>query len=102
MPQYDRQWVMRPDDRIKYWKGDTHQLFKGVTVVRCSLLRKLLSTHDPSTITKAALHSKHCDRLGGHFPGSSVLHVASCSKDGKGAPTHVNEHHCIASSTRGS
>ena len=35
-PQCDRQWVMRPDDRIQYWKGDKHQLFSGVTTLRCS------------------------------------------------------------------
>lgn len=42
----DRQWVMRPHERIHHWEGDTLPLLPGITVLR----------------------------LGGHFPGSSVLH----------------------------
>jgi hypothetical protein len=42
----DRQWVMRPDERITFWSGETHTLRTGVT-----------------------LH-----RLGGHFAGGTVLH----------------------------
>ena len=39
-------WVMRRDDAIQFWDGDTHTVLPGLTIVRC----------------------------GGHFPGSSVLH----------------------------
>ncbi len=39
-------WIMRPDDAIDFWQGETRELVPGVTLVRC----------------------------GGHFPGSSVLH----------------------------
>ncbi len=42
----DQQWVMRHDERISYWSGETLSLLDGVTLVR----------------------------LGGHFPGSAVLH----------------------------
>ena len=42
----DRPWVMRPSDRVRFWTGETHTLAPGATVVR----------------------------LGGHFPGSTVLH----------------------------
>jgi hypothetical protein len=42
----DRRWVMRPDAAIRFWTGDTHPLFGGLTLVRC----------------------------GGHFPGYQVLH----------------------------
>ena len=42
----DREWVMRPDPAIRFWEGDTTALGVGVTLVR----------------------------LGGHFPGSTVLH----------------------------
>ena len=42
----DRQWVMRPSERIIFWSGETHPLREGVT-----------------------LH-----RLGGHFAGGVVLH----------------------------
>lgn len=42
----DRQWVMRPSERITFWSGETHTLRDGVT-----------------------LH-----RLGGHFAGGTVLH----------------------------
>ena len=42
----DRQWLAEPDPCIEFWSGDTRQVVPGV-----------------------ALH-----RLGGHFPGSSVLH----------------------------
>ena len=41
----DRPWVMRPSDRVRFWTGETHTLAPGATVVR----------------------------LGGHFPGSTVL-----------------------------
>jgi hypothetical protein len=42
----DRQWVMRPSERITFWSGETYPLRDGVT-----------------------LH-----RLGGHFAGGTVLH----------------------------
>ena len=42
----DKQWVMRPDQRIRHWEGDTFHLFDGVTLIRC----------------------------GGHFEGGTVLH----------------------------
>jgi glyoxylase-like metal-dependent hydrolase (beta-lactamase superfamily II) len=52
----DRQWVMRPDERITFWSGETQTLPGDLTLVR----------------------------LGGHFPGSSVLHWPG-GADGKGA-----------------
>lgn len=42
----DAEWVMRPDDCIKFWQGETKSLPGGSTAVRC----------------------------GGHFPGGTVLH----------------------------
>jgi hypothetical protein len=42
----DRSWVMRPDDAIEYWSGETHDLGDGLTLLR----------------------------LGGHFAGGTVLH----------------------------
>ncbi len=51
----DRQWVMRPSERITFWSGETFSLVDDITLVR----------------------------LGGHFPGSTVLHWAS-GGDGKG------------------
>jgi hypothetical protein len=42
----DRQWVMRPSDRIEFWTGNTRQLTDSLTLVRC----------------------------GGHFEGAQVLH----------------------------
>lgn len=52
----DRRWVMRPDARITFWSGETLSLPGDLTLVR----------------------------LGGHFPGSSVLHWPA-GADGKGA-----------------
>lgn len=52
----NKPWVMRPDDAIRYWDGDKHELLPGVTLVRC----------------------------GGHFPGSTALHWAG-GADGAGA-----------------
>ena len=52
----DREWVMRPSSAIRFWDGDTLPLGDGVTVLR----------------------------LGGHFPGASVLHWAD-GAEGKGA-----------------
>ncbi len=44
----DRQWVMRPDQAIVFWEGETRSLAEGLTLVRC----------------------------GGHFEGGTVLHWA--------------------------
>jgi glyoxylase-like metal-dependent hydrolase (beta-lactamase superfamily II) len=44
----DRQWVMRPDQAIVFWEGETRALAEGLTLVRC----------------------------GGHFEGGTVLHWA--------------------------
>jgi hypothetical protein len=52
----DQQWVMKPSDRITFWSGETFSLMDGITLVR----------------------------LGGHFPGSTVLHWPG-GADGKGA-----------------
>lgn len=42
----DRKWVMRPDEAIRFWDGETTQLAPGVTLLRC----------------------------GGHFTGGTILH----------------------------
>jgi glyoxylase-like metal-dependent hydrolase (beta-lactamase superfamily II) len=42
----DREWVMRPDDAIEFWSGETYDLGDGLTLIRC----------------------------GGHFAGGTVLH----------------------------
>lgn len=52
----DREWVMRPDRAIEHWSGDRREILPGLT-----------------------LH-----RLGGHFPGSTVLHWAE-GAGGEGA-----------------
>ncbi len=52
----NREWVMRPDDAVHFWEGDTLELFPGVTLLRC----------------------------GGHFPGSMVLHWREAA-EGDGA-----------------
>ena len=52
----DRQWVMRPDTRITFWSGETLALPGELTLVR----------------------------LGGHFPGSTVLHWPA-GAEGRGA-----------------
>ena len=51
----DRRWVMRPDDAVIFWEGETHDLLGGLTLIRC----------------------------GDHFPGGTVLHWPS-GTDGKG------------------
>jgi glyoxylase-like metal-dependent hydrolase (beta-lactamase superfamily II) len=45
----DREWVMRPDERIEFWDGETRELGEGLTLLR----------------------------LGGHFAGGTVLHWAA-------------------------
>jgi hypothetical protein len=52
----DRQWVMRPDQAIVFWEGETRALHDGLTLVRC----------------------------GGHFEGGTVLHWAGGAA-GRGA-----------------
>ncbi|MBM3609301.1 MAG: MBL fold metallo-hydrolase [Alphaproteobacteria bacterium] len=52
----DAQWIMRPDEVIRLWSGETHALADGVTLIRC----------------------------GGHFEGGAVLHWAQ-GAGGKGA-----------------
>ncbi|WP_299570377.1 MBL fold metallo-hydrolase [uncultured Williamsia sp.] len=47
LPRVDERWIMRPDPAIELWDGEGLELDHGVS-----------------------LH-----RLGGHFPGASVLHV---------------------------
>jgi glyoxylase-like metal-dependent hydrolase (beta-lactamase superfamily II) len=52
----DREWVMRPDPTIVFWEGETQELGRGLTLIRC----------------------------GGHFPGGTVLHWTE-GAGGKGA-----------------
>jgi hypothetical protein len=52
----DGDWVMRPHPAIVFWHGDAHELVPGLTLLR----------------------------LGGHFPGGTVLHWAG-GAGGKGA-----------------
>jgi glyoxylase-like metal-dependent hydrolase (beta-lactamase superfamily II) len=47
----DREWIMRPDPRIELWSGDVKELWDGLTLLR----------------------------LGGHYPGGTVLHDAGTS-----------------------
>jgi glyoxylase-like metal-dependent hydrolase (beta-lactamase superfamily II) len=51
----DREWVMRPHPEIVFWQGESHGLTSGLTLIR----------------------------LGGHFPGGTVLHWAGGAQ-GKG------------------
>jgi glyoxylase-like metal-dependent hydrolase (beta-lactamase superfamily II) len=52
----DRQWVQRPDACITFWRGETHDLEHGLTLIR----------------------------VGGHFPGFQVVHSAE-AEHGQGA-----------------
>jgi hypothetical protein len=52
----DRRWVMRPDDSLSFWEGETLDLGDGLTLVR----------------------------TGGHFEGGTVLHWAG-GAEGRGA-----------------
>jgi hypothetical protein len=52
----DRQWVMRPDQAVVFWEGETRTLSEGLTLIRC----------------------------GGHFDGGTVLHWAG-GATGRGA-----------------
>jgi glyoxylase-like metal-dependent hydrolase (beta-lactamase superfamily II) len=47
----DREWIMRPDPKIELWSGETKEISSGLTLLR----------------------------LGGHFPGGTVLHDANTS-----------------------
>ncbi len=51
MHEANREWVMRPDDAIHYFTGDTFEPVPGLTIIR----------------------------TGGHFPGGMVLHRAGDS-----------------------
>jgi hypothetical protein len=51
----DRKWIMRNDPAIKLWEGDTHELFSSATLIR----------------------------VGGHFPGGTVMHWGD-GAEGKG------------------
>jgi glyoxylase-like metal-dependent hydrolase (beta-lactamase superfamily II) len=52
----DGDWVQRPHPAVVFWQGDMHQLLPGLTLIR----------------------------LGGHFPGATVLHWAG-GAGGRGA-----------------
>ncbi len=52
----DARWVMRPDESIRFWRGETKPLSGGLTLIRC----------------------------GGHFDGATVLHWPA-GAGGKGA-----------------
>lgn len=52
----DAQWVMRPDNCIRFWTGERKELWTGLTLIRC----------------------------GGHFAGGTVLHWKDGAA-GKGA-----------------
>ncbi|MCB8819567.1 MBL fold metallo-hydrolase [Microvirga rosea] len=47
----DREWIMRPSKTIEAWSGDTREVLPGVKLIR----------------------------LGGHFPGGTVLHWSQAS-----------------------
>lgn len=34
--QWDKQWVARDDAEVRYWSGDSCELFGGCTVYRCA------------------------------------------------------------------
>ena len=51
----ERQWVMRPDDAVHFWQGETLEIGTGLTLIRC----------------------------GGHYDGSQVLHWAD-GAEGRG------------------
>lgn len=52
----DRQWVMRKNPLIEFWKGETLSFWDGITLIHC----------------------------GGHFEGGTILHWPA-GADGKGA-----------------
>lgn len=52
----EKEWVVRPDPAVRFWEGETMELWAGMTLVRC----------------------------GGHFPGGQVLHWPA-GAEGRGA-----------------
>ncbi len=50
----DKQWTFGKDDRVQYWEGEELPLYNGMRLIN----------------------------LGGHFPGSSILHVPHLSPRG--------------------
>jgi hypothetical protein len=52
----DRRWVMRPDEHLEFWSGDSKELWDGMTLIRA----------------------------GGHFEGGTVLHWPA-GAEGRGA-----------------
>lgn len=52
----DRQWLMRPDPAIHFWEGEEKELAPGIKLIR----------------------------VGGHFPGATILHWQA-GADGRGA-----------------
>lgn len=52
----DREWVMRADDKLIFWEGDSLEIGEGLSLIR----------------------------VGGHFPGGTVLHWRD-GADGQGA-----------------
>ncbi len=52
----EHKWVMRPDESVKFWSGETKRLWDELTLIRC----------------------------GGHFTGGQVLHWPA-GADGRGA-----------------
>jgi glyoxylase-like metal-dependent hydrolase (beta-lactamase superfamily II) len=59
----DREWVLRPSPKVRFWRGDEHALSSRVTLVRCG------GHFDGST----ALHWKDGPRPGGAlFPGDAL------------------------------
>lgn len=49
----DRDWILKPDDAVSLWSGETLDLLPDLTLIRC----------------------------GGHFPGAAVLHWAKAADE---------------------
>ncbi|MHB8458325.1 MAG: MBL fold metallo-hydrolase, partial [Acidimicrobiales bacterium] len=56
LPSLDREWIMRPSERVVLWETETIEPVPGITVAR----------------------------IGGHFPGAAVLHWPA-GAEGRGA-----------------
>jgi hypothetical protein len=54
--QADRQWIARPDEAVRFWDGDTHEIAEGLTLINAGV----------------------------HFEGGQVLHWRD-AQDGRGA-----------------
>ncbi len=52
--QSDEEWIVNKGKHVTLWKGDEKQLWDGIRIIN----------------------------IGGHFPGSSILHVSFLSKEG--------------------